>query len=294
MYAQLKRVSMEHTWFGMALILLALFLVFTVIFSMGVLIYPTLYVEQWLLHRPLTGVDCSFRTWRNLGTVQFGLFFTLILGIGCLLLRYRWRVLPYLFLLFLLGVGVEYVGKQEFPQPVPNKIRDGMASLFCPQLDHQPNSLRLRIALGMWWKAPAVDPDSVEAEQRGATALFTIKGADPNYGYPSGHAMRWSFIGLLACWLFWRHVKYRVLRTLLVLLALAAAFGGGFILFYIGGHLITDLVAGYLVGASSACCAIALLLHNEKKDRTGDTPDPGREASPPAPPKHLRVKADPA
>ncbi len=36
-------------WFTTALVLLALFLVFTIIFSTGVLLYPTLYVEQWLL-----------------------------------------------------------------------------------------------------------------------------------------------------------------------------------------------------------------------------------------------------
>src|SRR6266571_5461816 len=191
-------------WFTTALVLLALFLVFTIIFSTGVLLYPTLYVEQWLLHRPLTSVDCEFRTWRRFGTVQFGLIFTLALGIGCLLLGYRWRVLPYLFLLLLLGVGVEYIGKQQFPQPVPDSILTGMHSLFCPEMDHQPRSVRLSVTLGMWWTAPPLSQDAVAAEQDAAATSFTVEGADPDYSYPSGHAIRWCFLGLVACWLFWR------------------------------------------------------------------------------------------
>lgn len=67
---------------------------------------------------------------------------------------------------------------------------------------------------------------------------------------------------LIGGWLIWRDVRYRLVRVILLGMALAVAFGGGFTLFYIGGHLITDMVADYLVGASAACCVIGLLLHN--------------------------------
>ena len=79
-----------------------------------------------------------------------------------------------------------------------------------------------------------------------------------------GHAIRWIFIGLIACWLLWRHMKYRRLRWLLMALALAMAISGGFAQFYTGFHLASDLTGGYLFGASIACCAIGLLLLNER------------------------------
>src|SRR6266516_1339547 len=83
------------------------------------LLSPTLYLEQWLLHRPLTGIDCVFHQWKRFGEVPMNLFFTFILRIGCLWLGYRRRVLPYLLLLMLLSIGSEVVGKQIFLQQVP-------------------------------------------------------------------------------------------------------------------------------------------------------------------------------
>lgn len=59
-----------------------------------------------------------------------------------------------------------------------------------------------------------------------------------------------------------RKPSLRVVRWLLIILALLVAVGGGFAQFYIGYHLGTDVLAGYLIGASSACCAIGLLLRN--------------------------------
>src|SRR6266567_6563106 len=111
---QLKRLPTAYKWFVTALLLLGIFIIFTLIFSTGRMLYPTLYIEQWLLHRPLARVDCVFTEWKQLGMVGFSLFFTLVLGVVCLLLGYRWRVLPLLFLLLLLGVGTEYGGKQIF------------------------------------------------------------------------------------------------------------------------------------------------------------------------------------
>ncbi len=137
---QLKRIPTSRLWFLAALVLLALFGIFTIIFSTGVLLYPTLHIEQWLLHRPLTAIDCVFVEWKQLGEVGASLLGTLVLGGVCVLLGYRRRMLPFLFLLLLLGVGVEYGGKQYFPQVVPANTQFGMNSLACPQMWRQSRS----------------------------------------------------------------------------------------------------------------------------------------------------------
>jgi membrane-associated phospholipid phosphatase len=265
----LNRIGAARAWFVAACVLLVLFGIYTAIFSTGVLLYPTLHIEQWLLHRPLTSLDCVLFEWKSLGEVGASALFTLLLASACLLLGYRRRMLPYLFLLLLLGVAAEYVGKQAFPQVIPINTQFGINSLACPQMWNKPSSVKIMVALGMWWKAPPVHAGRIRNEQFSATApLIFDEHASIVNGYPSGHAIRWCFIGLVACWLIWRHMKYRLLRILLMAIALAIAFGGGFAQFYIGLHLSTDLIAGYLLGASSACCAIGLLLLNETKRKT--------------------------
>jgi membrane-associated phospholipid phosphatase len=261
---RLMHIPGARLWFFAAGALFAFFAIFTAIFSTGVLLYPTLYIEQWLLHRPLTSLDCVLDEWKVLGEAGGSILFTLALGIVCVLLGYRRRVLPYLFLLLLLSIAAEYVGKQAFPQVIPINVQFGLNSLACPQMVNQPRSVKIMVGLGLWWEAPPVRPGRVRNELFSATApLIFDENAYVANGYPSGHAIRWCFIGLIACWLVWRHMKYRLLRILLMALALAIAFGGGFAQFYIGVHLPTDLIAGYLLGASLACCAIGILQLNE-------------------------------
>lgn len=267
MYTNLKRIPIIYRWFLAAFVLLLLFLLYTALFSTGVLLHLTLQADQWLLHRPLTSADCVFRQWKLLGDPPFSSFLIVALGVVCLWLGYRKRVLPYLVLLLVLGLGVEFVGKQVFAQPIPNSLGYGMSTLGCPQVLRQPRSVRLMVMLGMWWEARPVSAKAKLKEQYGATTPYTLDDADPDNGYPSGHAIRWSFLGLVVGWLFWRHVKRRLLRRVLMAIAFAIAFAGGFIMFYIGLHLITDITAGYLFGASMACCAIALLQHSESKNR---------------------------
>jgi len=270
---QLKRIPRTRLWFLAVLVLLVLFIIYTAIFSTGVLLYPNLQLEQLLLHRPLTGIDCVFFEWKLFGEVWFSLLLTLALGIVCLFLGYRRRVLPYLLLLLLLGVGAEYVGKQYFPQVVPVNMQVGINSLACPQMWREPRSVKIMVTLGMWWEAPAVHPRRVAYERYSASApLIFDENANVEYGYPSGHAIRWCFIGLVVCWLAWRHIKSRLLRAFLMALALVVVPGGGFAQFYIGMHLATDVVAGYLLGASSACCAIGLLLLNKTSNKKRSAP----------------------
>ena len=119
MYANLRRILIVYRWLLASSVLLLLFLLYTAIFASGVLINLTLHADLWLLHRPLTSVDCVFREWKTLGDPAFISFLTVALGIVCLWLGYRKRVLPYLVLLLVLGLGVEFVGKQLFFQPLP-------------------------------------------------------------------------------------------------------------------------------------------------------------------------------
>lgn len=256
----------ENWWFVCGIFLLILAGIYTAIFATGVFLYPMLHVEQQLVQRPITGVDCVFSQWARLGQIDISIFLTLLLGIVCLLLGYRRRVLPYLLLLLLLGVGIEYVGKQVFPQPVPDQLNAGLISLRCPQLARQPRSVRWSVAVGMWWEAPKIPPRRVEIAHYAAIAPLIIDDdATINYGYPSGHALRWSFLGLVACWLCQRHIRRRLPHALLVALTLLITFGGGFAQFYIGNHLGTDVIIGYLLGLSAACCAIGLLRRNQKQ-----------------------------
>ena len=246
--------------------LLALFLLYTAIFLTGALLSPTLHLEQWLLHRPLTGIDCVFHQWKRFGEVPMSLFFTFILGIGCLWLGYRRRVLPYLLLLMLLCIGSETVGKQIFPQPVPVSLESGMSNLRCPQVP--PNSslaLESSLMLGMWWEAPPSPAWRIRQTRLSAKTPFTLDEVFTAYGYPGGHAIRWMFLGLILSWLVWKHVRRRLLRRLLLVITLTIAFGGGLLLVYTGSHLATDLLAGYLIGASAACCAIGLLAKNKAR-----------------------------
>ncbi len=264
MYLKLQQILRGNRWFLASFVLLLLFLLYTAIFSSGILINLTLYADQWLLHRPLTSADCVFRQWKLLGDPPFSSFLTVVLGIVCLWLRYRKRMLPYIVLLLVVGLGVEFVGKQVFAQPVPNSLGYGMNVLACPQSLRQPRSVRLMIMMGMWWEARPISARAVRKEQYSATAPISFDDANPDNGYPSGHAIRWSFLGIVAGWLCWRHIRHRFLRRLLMTIAFAIALAGGLIMFYIGLHLLTDITAGYLFGASLACCAIALLQRNEK------------------------------
>ena len=274
--ARWKTLPPSHKWFGLALVLLALFLLYTAIFLTGALLLPTLYLEQWLLHRPLTGIDCVFHQWKRFGEVPMSLFITLSLGLGCLRLGYRRRVLPYLLLLTGLCIGSEVVGKQIFPQPVPVSLESGMGNLGCQQMSEQsPLSLEVRLVLGMWWEAPRAPAWRIERTRASAHTPFTLAATLPHQGYPSGHAIRWMFIGLILTWLAWKYVRKRLLRKLLLAITLAIAFGGGLLLVYTGSHLVTDLLAGYLIGASAACCAIGLLAQNEVRGNVAVTKKSG-------------------
>ena len=233
----------------------------------GVFLFPMLHVEQWLLLRPITRGDCVLTQWARLGEADITVGLACVLGVVCLLLGYRKRVLPYLLLLFLLGVGIELFGKYTLSQQVPVVVQNSLAALHCPSLEGQPRATRYLVTLGAWWVAPPVSQDTVQQARSGAAVPLALQAnTEFIHWYPSGHTIRWTFLGLLACWLSTQHVRRRLLRRILVVLTSLIAFGGGFAQFYIGYHFSTDLIVGYLLGISGACCMIGLLMRNRKHD----------------------------
>jgi len=267
-----KRLSASQRWLLFSLIPLVMLLCYTVLVINGNLDILTVHQEQWLLQRPITRFDCVVYQWRNLGEAPASLVLLLIICGVCWLLKYPLRVMLVLLLLLGVGLAVEYTGKQYIDQPVPSAFDEGMNSLSCPQIWRVSHLKLIPLSLGAWWVAPAAPPFRVAEAQAAATASFSLDASNnEDYyaytGYPSGHSYRWMLIGLVALWLIWRHVRRRFLRRLLMLVFLALAFAGGFGQFYIGAHLFTDMLGGYMLGAFLACCAIAALRAGEKSNR---------------------------
>jgi membrane-associated phospholipid phosphatase len=253
-------------WFLLALLFGCLFLALTAFYVSGVINRTTLEVERWLIGRPLTQFDCVLVEWRNFGAASINLIFIAIAGIACGLTHYRWRVLPYLLILILISIAIEEVGKKLFSLPVSLTIHSGMAALACPQ-EGQSQLQHLQLGLGMWWIAP-LPPPGLQDWAHTISQLPINTSFDrliPGHSYPSGHAIRWWFTGLLMALLLWKHINSSIVRWLFVTLTLILCFLGGAIQFYVGAHFMIDTLAGYLLGTSLACCAIGLLLLSEKK-----------------------------
>ncbi len=251
-------------WFARAGALVLLFGLYTALLISGVLNTSTVQIEQWLVQRPITRLDCAFYEWRNLGAAFFMAVLFIIIGLLCLRLGYRWQVLPCLLIVFLVGIGGEVAGKSLITQSIPQPVSAGLSLLNCPQLRFQPASVLLSAATWLWWNVPPAPEWLSLRLQMLAHLPLTAVGAYKATSYPGGHALRWSFLGVLTYWLCQRYIQRQSLRIPLQVLALFAALGGGFIQFYIGAHLITDTIAGYLLGMAAACCTIGILLLLEK------------------------------
>lgn len=260
---------MARKWLLLTLIFAGLFLLLTALYTMGALDIATLVVEREMIGRPLLQFDCVLVEWSNFGAAPVNLAFIALVGTACGLTRYRWRVLPCLVLLVLVGIGAEQIGKTLIALPFPALMRSGMVSLACPQAGPSPLQ-HLQLGLGMWWEAPLPARNVQDWAQTVSQMPINLNSGrlEDNQSYPSGHAIRWWFTGLLMAWLCWRHSKRGVARWLFVVLTLTLCFLGAAIPFYVGVHLLSDTLAGYFLGTALACFAIGLLLLNEKIDDT--------------------------
>jgi membrane-associated phospholipid phosphatase len=284
MYRHLKwdELAVARKWFLLALIFGGLFLACTALYATGALDMATLVVERWIIGRPLTQFDCVLVEWKNFGAAPVNLVFIALLGTACGCTRYRWRVLPYLVILVLLGIAAEDVGKTLFALPLPPVMRSGMTDLTCPQAVPSPLQ-QLQVGLGMWWKAPLL-AHNVQDWSHTVSQMPINMSSGPlqqNQSYPSGHAIRWWFTGLLLAWLFWRHLKRGVGRWLVVVLTLTLCFIGAMIQFYVGTHFISDTIAGYLLGTALACLGIGLFILNDKKSNQEQLKYASPASSPP-------------
>ena len=260
-----------NTWFIAGTVFAVLFLSYTALYATKVLNLPALEIARSLLLRPITRVDCMFFEWRNLGEVPVSLVIAGILGGICVLAGFRRRVVLFLILLLLVGVGVELAGKKVLDIPLPTTLRSGLTVLECPQLTDAPFSDRLAAATAQWSKIP--DPPHVQVSWAHDVSQmpFVFKAGETESSFPGGHAARWSFLGIVECWLCWRLIRSRVLRALLIPVFFLGSFLGGFMQFWIGVHFITDTISGYLLGLSLACYAISLLIRNDTR-RIRQTP----------------------
>lgn len=268
-------------WFLLALMFAILFLLLTAFYTTGLFTMPTLLVERWLIGRPQLQFDCVLVEWRNVGAVPVTLGIVTILGVICGLLGYRWRVLVLLVMLALIGIGAEIVGKDLIALPLPSVMRSGMVALTCPQVGSS-SLLHLQLGLGMWWKAPL--PARGEQDWAHTVSqmpmLLNVGHLEADYSYPSGHALRCWFLGLVGAWLLWRHLPAGIVRKLSVTVLLIISLLVAAIQFYVGVHFISDTIAGYLLGTSLACCAIGLLMTNERRPmQPGEPIFPRNEAS---------------
>jgi len=270
-----ERFEQARTWFLLALAFGGLFLAVSILYVFGVLDMPTLLIERWLLNRPLTQVDCVLVEWRNFGSPYITM--TLFTGVGilCILTRcYRWPILPCLLVLILFSAFIETVGKQFIGIPLPFTMQSAMASLSCPQRGHGLNA-QLPLFLGLWWKAPfpALSARSFAQTIAHLPIRLTPGSFEDFYGYPSGHAIRWCFTGVVLSWLCWRHMRPAVLRRPLAVLLLILCYLGAAIHFYIGAHLLADTFAGDLLGTALGCLAIALFTLNDRQRRRRQVKD---------------------
>jgi membrane-associated phospholipid phosphatase len=266
-FMKMQNKTAAHKWFILSLWLSGLFVACTVIYAMGILNMPTLSVERWLLNRPIGGVDCLFFEWRHVGEVPVSLFLVSALGVICWRAGYNWKIIPVLFLLLFCSMGIEYIGKKTFTLYLPDKLLSGMTGLTCPQMKNTPTSVHVATMLGLWWKIPASIEGQVSWTHNVAKMPIVLVSpalSERLTSYPGGHAARWCFLGMIASWLCWKHIGHRVGRMLLTIFFLLIAFFGGFMQFYVGVHTLTDTIAGYLLGAAAASCAIGFLIIFDK------------------------------
>jgi len=262
---KISQQRLFNAWFIAGTVFALLFLTYSILYATKIWDIQTLEIERSLLLRPITRVDCMFFEWRNLGEFPASLIIVCILGGISILAGFRRRVLLFLLLLLIVGVGAELVGKKLIHVPFPSTLRSGITVLECPQLNGKPFADRFAAATAQWSKIP--DPPHVQVSWAHDVYQmpFVFKAGETENSFPGGHAMRWCFLGLVECWLSWRLIRNRVLRVFFATLFFIGAFLGGFMQFWIGVHFITDTISGYLLGAALACYAISLLTRNDPR-----------------------------
>ena len=93
MHKRTKIAAPACLWLLVAGMLVALCLIYTGLYSLGVFNLVTSQQEYWLLLRPKTKVDCVLLQWSTPGSVPVMLLLTVLLGLFCWRLGYGRRTL---------------------------------------------------------------------------------------------------------------------------------------------------------------------------------------------------------
>ncbi|WP_230986664.1 phosphatase PAP2 family protein [Cohnella fermenti] len=75
---------------------------------------------------------------------------------------------------------------------------------------------------------------------------------EEGFGFPSGHSMASFTLAVITAYLLWKHISSSVLRTAVVVLAVAWFVLMGTSRIYLGVHYPSDVIAGYLLSATWA------------------------------------------
>jgi membrane-associated phospholipid phosphatase len=160
---------------------------------------------------------------------------------------------------------VEVAGKQLIALPLPATLRSGMTDLECPQMQDRPQLTKVAVAFGFVNQIASPSQGRISWSHTVSAMPLDTHTSERAHSYPGGHAARWGFVWWLFAWLAWRHLRARPWRQVVTVLLCLFALVGGFLQFYIGVHMLSDTLAGYLLGGALACCGIGILRRCEAK-----------------------------
>ncbi|WP_399094380.1 phosphatase PAP2 family protein [Streptomyces sp. BBFR2] len=96
--------------------------------------------------------------------------------------------------------------------------------------------------------------------------------------FPSGHALSVTVAGGLVLWLLWRHACRPAVRRAAVAVVAVSMAGVGFTRVLLGVHWLSDVVGGWLIGATVVAASVAA--HGAYERRRRDGRDAGAGAGP--------------
>ncbi|WP_151529059.1 MULTISPECIES: phosphatase PAP2 family protein [Corynebacterium] len=107
---------------------------------------------------------------------------------------------------------------------------------------------------------------------------FAVPPFEPSYSFPSGHTLNATVLALVLAYFGSRAVRGRVVRILVWLAALGYALCMGISRVFLAHHWSTDVLAGWVIGATIA--GMAILLVGVLSRRRGGLPLPLAPAHP--------------
>jgi membrane-associated phospholipid phosphatase len=95
--------------------------------------------------------------------------------------------------------------------------------------------------------------------------------------FPSGHALTAALALCLLGWLLLRGDAHHWWRAVVIAVAVVSVVGVGFTRLYLGVHWLSDVLAGWLLGAAMAAVAAGVCIRWREPRPSGKAPVPGAE-----------------